>query len=138
MDRRRHPHPPFEVDETDPRAAGAVLGVLALLVLVVLLATPPGLLMPGWAPGLLVLVTLVAAVWWWLRRPWVVVAVELERDGDLERGDLERGDLERGDPAPWARSVPGAFSAWRYHSAVARTLGSSGQPDPDAVRTRRH
>lgn len=107
----------FEHDVSGGQMPGFVMGgLLALLVLVFIVWTPAGVLVPSWLLLALAIMVLFFPVRWLLRRPWTVVA---ETPGDLEDNPAER----------WGGLVRGVFTVRQEVGEIARNIEVYGAPD---------
>lgn len=108
----------FEHDVSGGQTPGFVVGgLLALLILVFIVWTPAGVVVPSWLLLALAIMLLFFPVRWVLRRPWTVVA---ETPGDLEKHPAER----------WVGSVRGILAVRQEVSDIARSIEVRAAPDP--------
>jgi hypothetical protein len=114
---------PATTDNFDHDVAGsygpgiAMLVVIVALVLILIVWTPAGVVVPAWVFLALLVVALFFPLRWVLRRPWTVVA---ETEGDLA-GDRPS---ER-----WVGTVRGMFTVRGEVVKIAKTIQRHSLPD---------
>jgi hypothetical protein len=93
----------------------AMLGVFVALVLFVLFWTPSGVVVPGWLVLSFLLLLMLVAMQWMLKRPWTIVA----------------DTLATGDTASehWVGTVHGLMAARQDTRQVIRFLEDHAVPD---------
>jgi hypothetical protein len=110
----------FEHDVAGSYGPGiAMIIVTALLAIVLIVWTPPDVMIPSWVPLALILTALFFPLRWILRRPWTVVA---ETEGDLAG---ERPS-ER-----WVGTVRGMFAVRGEVAKISKTIQKHSLPDFD-------
>jgi hypothetical protein len=106
----------FEHDMAAGYVSGvAMLVVVVALVLFVLVWTPAGVVMPPWLVLSLLLVLMVAAMQWMLKRPWTIVA-DTPRTGEKESEH-------------WVGTAHGMMAARQDTRQVVQNLEKGAMPD---------
>jgi hypothetical protein len=106
----------FEHDISSGRGPAVVMAALVTILTVVLIVwTPPDVVVPAWVVLVIALVTLFFPLRWALHRPWTVVA--------------ETGDDGDGEPTEkWVGSVRGAFNVRKQVADIARNIADDSIP----------
>jgi hypothetical protein len=110
----------FEHDVANNYAPGIVmLAMLCALVVVLVLWTPVGVVVPSWLIVALVVVLAFFPLRWALRRPWQLVA--------NTRGDADQQGAER-----WVGTVRGMFNIRTVVNKVARDIEVYNMPSQES------
>ena len=106
----------FEHDISAGHGPGVVMAALVVILTVVLIVwTPPDVVVPLWLVLVIVLVALFFPLRWMLRRPWTVVAAT--------------GDDGEGEPTEkWVGSVRGVFNVRKQVADIAKNIADDSIP----------
>jgi hypothetical protein len=97
-------------------AAAVMLSLVGILTVVLIVWTPPDVVVPTWLVMIILLVVLFFPLRWALRRPWTVVAAT--------------GDDGEGEPIEkWVGTVRGVFNVRKQVADVARSIATESLPD---------
>ncbi|MGP4018537.1 DUF983 domain-containing protein [Saccharopolyspora sp. 5N708] len=107
----------FEHDVNGGPAPAILMGgALLFLVVMFVVWTPAGVIVPSWLILLLVIAVLFFPVRWVLRRPWTITAAT-------------PGDQDENPPETWVGVVRGFLSVRQEMSVVARHIELYAEPD---------
>jgi hypothetical protein len=106
----------FEHDVSAGHGPGVVMLVLVIVLTVVLIVwTPPDVVVPLWLVLMILLVALFFPLRWALHRPWTVVAAT--------------GDDGEGEPTEkWVGTVRGVFNVRKQVADIARSIADFSIP----------
>ena len=106
----------FEHDVSAGHTPGVVMAILVLILATVLVVwTPPDVVVPAWLVLIIVLFALFFPLRWALRRPWTVIA--------------ETGDDGEGEPIEkWVGTVRGVLKVRKEVNVIARAIADESIP----------
>jgi hypothetical protein len=98
--------------------AVVMLGLVIILTVVLIVWTPPDVVVPLWLVLMIALVVLFFPLRWAFRRPWTVVAAT--------------GDDGEGEPTEkWVGTVRGVFNVRKQVTDIARNIATDNIPNVD-------